>query len=142
MTTYSFADVSFVMSHPSVGQKSINGLGIGKITVAYADNNTESDLGADGVVMPSKIASKRGTITLDIQQTSSLNKWLLNYANVVQNASASSWTSASININENFDQGMVTKATGVALQKRPDHSDAAQGDHVSWVLFCASIIES
>ena len=68
-TTYSFADVSCVMQHSLVGQKSANGLGIGKITVAFTDNLTQNDLGADGNVMISKIASRRGTITFDIQQT-------------------------------------------------------------------------
>jgi hypothetical protein len=141
-TTYSFADVSCVMQHSLVGQKSVNGLGIGKITVAFTDNLTQSDLGADGNVMISKIASRRGTITFDIQQTSEFNKWLANYANAVQNASSSYWAAASIAINEKFDGGINTNATKVSLQKRPDRNDGQNGDHVTWVLESANIVQS
>jgi hypothetical protein len=141
VTTYSFEDVSFVIQHPALGQKIANGEGIGKITVAYTDNLTESDLGADGGVMISKVLSRRGTVTLEIQQTSSVNKWLLNLANTVVNGASSGWASASITITEKFDNGVTTTASQVALIKRPDRSLAQQGDHVSWELFAANISE-
>jgi len=131
-TTYSFADVTCVISHSSVGQKSVNGLGIGKITVAYLDNLTESDLGADGAVMVTKVESARCKISLEIQQTSSLNKWLLTYANTVRTAESSVWAGGTIKITENFTNGAAITASYCSLIKRPDRSDAQQGDHVTW----------
>lgn len=140
--TYNFKDISFVISHPSVGQIQVTGQGIGDVTVSYSDNNTESDIGNDGVVMPTKVNSSRGTISLQIQQTSSLNNWLLNYFNTVYNGSTSLWSSASVTITELFTNGQKTVATGVSPLKRPDHSDQQQGQKKTWELFGADIQES
>lgn len=140
-TTYSFSDVDVIISHPLVGQKSANGEGIGKLSISYTDNLTESDLGADGSTMISKIESGRGTITLEIQQTSSLNKWLLNYVNKVRNAATGQWAAAAITIEERFKDGVKVTALNVAPIKRPDKSNAQQGDHVSWAFFSPHIEE-
>ena len=142
MTTYSFSAVSCTIQHPLVGQKVINGSGIGSITVAYSDNNTESDLGADGSVMISKVLSHRGTISIELQQTSSVNKWLVNLANALDNADASQWANGTVRIAENFTDGITTNATKVAIVKRPDHKNEQNGGRVSWELFSPEIIES
>ena len=141
-TTYSFKEVKVTISHPLVGQKVVNGEGIGTITVAYADDLTQSDLGADGAVMISKIESRRGTVTLEIQQTSALNKWLLNYVNAVQNAAASQWAYGLFTLSENFANGVNITAANLALQKRPDHADAQNGGRVSWPFFSPNITET
>jgi hypothetical protein len=131
-TTYSFADVTCVISHDLVGQKSVNGEGLGKITVSYLDNLTESDLGADGAIMVTKVESSRAKITIEVQQTSSVNAYLIKYANAVRNAPSGSWAKGSIAIKENFDNGIKISASYCSLIKRPDRSDAQQGDHVTW----------
>ena len=141
-TTYSFKNVKVTISHPLVGQRVVNGEGIGTITVAYSDDLTQSDIGADGAVMISKIESRRGTITLEIQQTSALNKWLLNYANAVQNANASQWAGGTLAVSENFTNGVNVSASNLALQKRPDHADAQNGGRVSWPFFSSNITET
>jgi hypothetical protein len=142
-TTYSFQDVTATIYHSSLGvSRTISGEGMGKITVAYTDNLTESDLGADGAVMVTKVLSARGTITLDIQQTSSANAWLIDRINTLVNADASEWAGWTITITENFDNGITISASSAALVKRPDRNDAQQGDHVSWEFFSPSIAES
>ena len=141
-TTYAFKEVKATVSHPLVGQKTVNGEGIGTVTVAYADDLTQSDVGADGSVMVSKIESRRGTIALEIQQTSSLNKWLINYANVIQNAAASQWAYGLFTMSENFTNGINITGANLALQKRPDHADAQNGGRVSWVFFSPNITET
>lgn len=141
-TTFAFKEVKATIQHPLVGQKVVNGEGIGTLTVSYADDLTQSDQGADGAVMVSKIESRRGTVALDIQQTSSLNKWLINYANAVQNASASQWAGGTFTMSENFTNGISVVASSLALQKRPDHVDAQNGGRVSWVFFSPNIVES
>lgn len=141
-TTYSFEDVKATVQHALVGQKTVNGTGIGTITIAYSDDLTSSDLGADGAVMISKVLSRRGTVTLEIQQTSSLNKWLINYANAVQNANASQWAGGTFTMSENFTNGISVVASNLALQKRPDHAAAQNGGKVSWAFFSPNITES
>lgn len=139
-TTYSAGDVSCTMQHPLVGQRCINGSGMGSVSISYTDNLTESDQGADGSVMITKILSRRGIITLDIQQTSSTNKWLHNYANVVDNASSSEWAKGSMRIAENFENGLVTTASSLAIVKRPDRKDEQNGGHVTWEFFSPNIV--
>jgi hypothetical protein len=141
-TTYSFQHVSGVISHPLLGQKSFDGSSMVKVTVTYLDNLTESDLGAYGDVMITKVASRRGNVTLEMQQTSSLNKWLINYANKVQNAPAASWADGTITVNENYDNGLNITASDIAIVKRPDRSNAQQGDHVTWEFFSPDITEA
>ena len=67
-TTYSFSDVSLVLSHPSVGKCTITGEGVGSVTVSRANDNTQHDVAADGSVMVSKIHTKNGTIAIAIQR--------------------------------------------------------------------------
>jgi hypothetical protein len=141
-TTYSFGSVNCVISHPLVGQKTVNGLGIGKITTEYTDDLTDSDIGNDGQTMISKMLSHRGKVTFDIQQTSSLNKWLINLVNAAVNADASSWAQATITINENFANGITTIGQDVAPIKRPPHTDDQKGGRVTWEFFVGNLIES
>lgn len=125
--TYSFAYINFIINCPSYGQKSVNGLAIGDAAVTMQDNLTETDLANDGTVMPSRIESKRGNITLQIQQTSSLNNWLLGWVNKLKNSSPSVWASTYITIKENFSNGRAVTAKGVCPLKFPDHKDAQTG---------------
>jgi len=141
-TTYSFLDVNFTISHPLVGQKSVVGEGVGTITVSYADNLTDSELGADGSVMIDKIDTSRGTVSLKLLQTSSVNKWLLNYTNAVRNADASSWAGATITIQELYDNGVLVTAVNCAPVKRPDRTNAQKGDYITWEFFSPHITEA
>jgi hypothetical protein len=127
------------MQHALVGQKVINGSGVGSVSIAYQDNNTESDLGADGNVMVSEVLSHRGTISLELQQASSANKWLHNLANVLDNSDPNQFLGISIRITEKFDNGMTTTATRASIQKRPDRKDESNGGRVTWVFFCPNI---
>jgi hypothetical protein len=142
ITTYSFEDVACTIVHDSVGQKSMNGKGIGQLTIAYTNDLTGPDLGADGSVMITKVISRMGQITIEVQQTSSANAWLIEYANTVVEADSSEWAAGTITIEESFDGGVTTTATDCALLKRPDRSLKQQGDHVSWVFFSPHITQS
>ena len=142
MTTYSFKDVNFTIKHSLVGQKNLDGTGVGRIVVAFTDDNTDSDLGSDGNVMVDKIQSKRGTVTLEIQQTASLNKWLTNCYNTVYNAATSYWAGITITVEEKYDNGINTTATGCAFRKRPDRTDDQKGGRVTWEFMSANITQS
>lgn len=138
-TTYSFADISATFASDLAGQKQVNGQGIGSFKITMTDNLTESDLGADGSVMITKIESGRGTIDLEIQQTSSLNVWLHNWLNVHRNAGSSSWADTTFTVIQNFANGLKTTATAVCPMKYPDETDQQQGQKVTWSFFCGNI---
>lgn len=141
-TTYSFLSTSTTVSHPLIGQHVSNGEGLVSITVAYQDDNTASDIGADGNVMITKVKSRRGTIAIEAQQTSPFNKWMINYSNTVENAAPSYWAQGTIRATEGFDNGITISATQCAIQKRPDHKDEQNGGHVTWTMFSPNITES
>lgn len=137
-TTYSFQDLNANFSHPSVGQISMNGEGIGSITITRANDVTAHDVSADGSVMISKIKSKNGTIAISVQQSSPLNKWLDRVYNYLEVASSSEWAKASI-ILRHLTLGEGTVCTGVSFQKRADKPYQAQGQQVTWNLMAANI---
>lgn len=137
-TTYSFSDVSAVVSHPSVGQNVINGQGVGTITTTMATEKTTHDVSADGSVMVNKIPGDNGTIAISVQQTSAVHKWLLNWYNYIKAASTSQWALASITVQSPVMGDLIT-ATGVSPQKLPDRPYQAQGQMVTWNLMAANI---
>lgn len=141
-TTYSAADISAVIQHSLVGQKEIKGLGFVSITWAYDDDNVTSELGADGNVQMSAIASHRGKITIVLLQTSDANVWLRNYANAMDNADFSQKCTGQIHVKEPFSGGATMTAVNCALIKRPDHKDEANGADLTWVFQSANITES
>lgn len=139
--TYSFEDVTVSFSHPSVGTASSTGAGLGTIAITKASDDTAHDVAADGTVMISKIAGKNGTIAINMQQTSDLNKWLLKWYNYVKQAATSEFASMNLTINsKNLNDSTV--CTGVSPQKIADRPYQSQGQHVTWNLMCAEITES
>ncbi|MDU5080230.1 phage protein [uncultured Tissierella sp.] len=137
-TVYSFQDLNCSFTHPSVGQISMNGEGIGSITITRANDVTSHDVSADGSVMISKIKSKNGTVAISVQQSSPLNKWLDRLYNYLEVASSSEWAKASI-ILRHLTLGEGTVCTGVTFQKRADKPYQAQGQQVTWNLMAANI---
>jgi hypothetical protein len=141
-TNYSFIDHSVNIQHPSIGQLSLQGGGIGSITVTKVTDRTVHDLAADGSVLVSKVAGENGTIALSIQQTTDAEKWLQNWFNYIKDSAtpSSEYALATITIRNNIT-GAVTTATGVAPQKEPDDNMQAQGQQRVWTMLAASIIK-
>lgn len=75
-STYSFTDITATISHPSYGSYSLEGEGIGDMTISKVTDRTAHDVAADGHIMVSKIAGNNGNITINAQQTSGLHNWL------------------------------------------------------------------
>ncbi|MCL6442070.1 MAG: DUF3277 family protein [Alicyclobacillus sp.] len=140
-TTYSFADVKLVISHPSVGRYVAEGAGLGSITVTMSTDRTAHDVAADGSIMVSKIAGNNGTIALQIQQTSGLNKWLLNLYNYLLTADTSEWAKIAVTV-RSPSMGDMVNATGVSFQNRSELSLQAQGQQRTWNLMAANISET
>ena len=137
-TTYSFADVFVVFSHPSIGQYIANGEGLGSITIAMSTDRTTHDVASDGSVMVSKIKGRNGTISVEAQQTSSLQKWLLKAYNYLESAKAANWAKMSIVVRSPMMQELDI-CTGVSFNKIADNVRQAQGQKRTWTLMAADI---
>jgi hypothetical protein len=138
MTTYSFTDVSFSISHPGVGKYIASGEGIGNINISMTNDRTAHDVASDGSVMVSKIRARNGSLSLAVQQTSGLNRWLMKWYNYLETAPTSAWADTTIVI-RCPRMGEQTTAIGVSPQKLPDKPYQAQGQNVNWALLAADI---
>ena len=137
-TTYSFADVSLVFSHPSVGTMTITGEGVGTISITRSNDVTQHDLAADGSVMVSKILAKNGAAAIAVQQTSAAHKFLKRWYDYVQVAPTDEWAKASA-VLKNPALGEIINMSGVSPQKRADASYQSNGQQVTWNLMAAEI---
>lgn len=136
-TTYSFADVNMVISHPAMGAYEMNGEGIGSVSVTMSTDKSVHDVAADGSVMVSKVAGDNAQIDVETQQTSSLHKWLLAYYNFILISSARFWATASITIIDKVS-GETIEALEVSPLKKADKSYQAQGQRVTWQFLSAN----
>lgn len=137
-TTYSFADVTFVMSHPKVGKFTFTGEGLGSISIARSNDLTQHDIAADGSVMISKVVTKNGTIALALQQTSAAHAWLKKLHNYLLVAPTSEWAQASA-VLKNPAIGETITMSGISPQKRADASYQQAGQQVTWNFMAATI---
>lgn len=138
-TTYSFADVSLVMSHPKVGKFTATGEGVGSITISMANDSTQHDVAADGSVMISKIVTENGTIAIAVQQTSAFHKWLQKWNSYLKVAPTSEWAQASA-VLKNPSLGETISMSGISPQKRADAAYQQSGQQVTWNMMAAKII--
>ncbi len=145
MTTYSFKDLTGAFVHPLVGSYILGGghVGLGQITIAMTQDRTVQDVASDGSVMVSYIPGDNGTISIEVQQTSDLHNFLLNWFNACKTAAdlgdVGLWAGAVISI-RNLVDGSVHTATGVSPGKVPDKVYQMQGQKITWTLPAASII--
>lgn len=137
-TTYSFGDLVGSISHPEIGIYMFEGTGVGSVTISKVTDRTAHDLAADGSIMVSKIAGNNGTVTIEVQQTSSIHKWLLAWFNALVALPTASWAETAITL-----RNSATKTShvclGVSPQKEADTPYQAQGQRVTWTLMCAEI---
>lgn len=133
-TTYSFADTNFIFFHPAKGAYPITGKGMGQANVTYPNDNTATDLAADGSVMITKIKADIANINIELQQTSPFHLWLLDYFNFLNSnrANTNQWAGASITIDGLNAGGTLFTAQNVAPIKRPDAPYQQQGQRITW----------
>ncbi|TWH46333.1 phage protein [Sporomusa sp. KB1] len=140
VSTYSFLDLTGVINHPSFGAYTLTGKGVGEITISMATDSTNHDIGVDGAVIPTQIPGRNGMITIRVQQTSTLHKWLLGWHNYLSGPGTprNEWLMTTVLI-----RGRTLKiqhtARGVSPQKIGDIPYRAQGDLVTWNLMAADI---
>lgn len=137
-STYAFEDVSFVVQHPSYGQYSANGQGIGSFTITKSQDRSVHNVAADGSIMTSKIAGNNGTVSISAQQTSSLHQYLQGLFNYLVTADSSEWARISITIRAPKMKKSVV-CTNVSMQKEADEPFEAQGQNLTWNLLAGDI---
>lgn len=137
-TVYSFADVSFVISHPKVGKFTITGKGVGSVSVSRSNDMTQHDVAADGSTMVSKIDTNNGTIAIAIQQTSAAHKWLKKWHDYLKIAPTSEFAKSTA-ILKNPSTGENISMSAVTPQKRADSAFQQAGQQVTWNLMAAKI---
>ncbi|MFU9135768.1 MULTISPECIES: phage structural protein [unclassified Erwinia] len=139
MAAYSFMDVTASFVGPGV----VFDVGSGSahsdegITVAMAGNKNTMTLGIDGEGMNSLLPGKSGTITINLLQTSPVNK-KLSLAYNAQSESSATWGNNVIVIRNNASGDVIT-ARGVAFNKLPDMKFTKEGGTLSWVFDCIKI---
>jgi hypothetical protein len=138
MQIYSFQDLNVVIQHPALGQLVLNGQGIGTITFTPTTDRTVVDTAADGNIMMSAVAGNSATVSIAIQQTSSLQAFLLQWWNYLVGATKDQWGLASLTAHSNV-MGTQINCTGLAPQKPAERPFSAQGQNVTWTLVAADM---
>lgn len=139
-TTYSFQDISCVISHPAVGQHVVTGSGAKSISISRTNDMSAHDVAADGGVMVSKMASPNGLVAITAQQTSPLHDYLVKLANYVKTAPSGEFATAGIVI-RSAEMKRKHTCKGVSIQKQPDQNYEAVGGTIAWTLMAAGITD-
>ena len=91
LSTYSFSDVVGSIHCDLMEDYVFTGKGVGSITISKSTERTTHDIAADGSVMVSKVPGNNGTVTIEVQQTSPLNKWLNGWFQKLWNSPTAKW---------------------------------------------------
>ena len=138
-TTYSFLDTVVIIACPVIPIPiTITGEGAGSVSVTMSAERTAIDYAADGAIMISKLAGNHGTVSINVQQTSTAHRDLLLLYNALIIAPPASWALSAMTI-RNVANGSAHLCTGVAFSKVPDKSYQKEGQHVTWSFICADI---
>lgn len=132
-STFSFTDIEATISHPGYGSYSIQGEGIGDMSITKLTDRSVHDVAADGSIMTSKIAGNNGNVTINAQQTSTLHNFLQGMFNYLWGASTDEWAKISLTIRAPKMQ-KTYYCTGGSFVKEPDEQFQAQGQKLPWVL--------
>lgn len=145
MTTYSFKDLTGAFVHPFVGSYILGGgnVGLGSVTISMTTDRTVQDVAADGSIMVSYIAGDNGMVSIEVQQTSDLHNFLLNWFNACKTAAdlgdVTLWAAGTLSFRNVLD-GSFHTITGISPGKVPDKVYQAQGQKITWTLPAARVI--
>ena len=138
-TTYSFLDTVVVLAHSLLPiPVTLNGEGLGKVTISMTTERSSHNVAADGVIMVTKRAGNNGMVSIDIQQTSAAHKELLSFFNALIVGAPSVWAQATLTV-RNVTDGTTHVCTGLSPQKVPDKNYEREGGMVSWVFLSTDI---
>jgi hypothetical protein len=143
MYVYSFQNVAGALDHPLTGVFAFAGAGglqtgVGSVSIVMSTEKTEHSVAADGIVMISKILGNNGIVTLEVQQTSDLDEWLLKTYNQVLIATPDQWALMTATIRD-IVTGRSHNLFGMSFQKLADQPYQRSGQVRHWPLMAADI---
>lgn len=139
-TVYSFSNITASISHPSTGAISTSNSGVGSIGISMLTDRTTHDIAADGGIFILKVDGNNGIISLQVQQTSELHRWMLQLAGFLMTPTVDHKTWAEINMSiQDNNMNTLYRCTGGSLIKIPDLTFATDGQSVTWIIYFADI---
>jgi len=139
-STYGIKDLNVVITHPALGQLTLNGAALDNITFAFAEEGFVQDWAADGSTMTSKQEANHGTVAITVLQTSEAHKWLTRAYNYVNGARLSESAKFAL-LATGSDMQVTHEGKNMAIQKRADKPYQAQGQKITWTLLAGTLIE-
>ncbi len=142
MTAYSFLDMALSISGPS-GSATVGGDNTGSseegFSIIFEEDRDVMTQGADGSVMHSLTAAKRGRVELHLLKTSPYNAVLSQIFASDSSAGSLNWAKNTMTA-RNAISGDTYQITGVAIRKFADNNYQTRGNILTWV-FNASVID-
>ena len=139
--TYSFSDVNLTLSHPSLGQLSVNGMGLGSVQVSMRTDRSQIEVAYDGTPVVSKIKDRTGTLALNVQQTSELNTNLKKWYNYLESAATSEWSLIKAVLTDKTT-GVQDIMNGGSIVKLPDKTYEATAGQITWNFLFADVTQN
>ena len=140
-TVYSLADVKVVMHHPNVGQSVLSEKGLGRIGISRSGDLSSHTATADGYVVINRLRSSNGTITLEVPQNSSADKYLRKWSKYLKNTgNTEKFAKTTLNIVDKAG-GLTIRCVGVTPQKIPDRTYDLASSNLTWTLLVADVTE-
>lgn len=138
--TYSFMEITGSIQHSSVGAYTLTGKGTGSISISSTGDKTSHETAVDGATFIMQIPGDAGQISITMQQTSDLHKWLLRWYSYLKldTTDRSEWARTTAVIRSLSDD-MTYKAVGISPLNLPTIDYQAQGKNVVWVLMVGSL---
>lgn len=138
MFQYSFLSIQLSLVHPVAGTYIANGeQANGGITIAPLVDHTAQDVTPDGATITNYHPGKTATLTIQTQQISDLNAFLIGWHNDCTTAAdlgdLTDYTTMSALVVDT-NSGRTHTMSGIAPSKVPDTPYGASSAMVSWVL--------
>lgn len=143
MYQYSYKAIQLSFSHPIVGSFILNGeQAAGGITIAPQIDPTVQEVTPDGSTITNFIPGDNALLTVQVQQVSEWNDFLIAWKNYCVTAAKagdlSNYATANALVVDTYS-GRSHTMQGIAPSKIPDTPYGAQSQMVSWVLKVSSL---
>jgi len=143
MFLYSFPSIQFSFTHPIAGSFLMNGeQANGGITIAPLIDHTAQEVTPDGATVTNFIPGNNATLTVQTQQISALNAFLIGWHNdcvvAADAGDLSNYATANALVIDP-NSGRTHTMQGIAPSKVPDTPYGAQSAMVSWILKVSSL---
>jgi hypothetical protein len=144
MYQYSYKSIQLSFSHLIAGTFVLNGeQAAGGITITPLIDHTAQEVTPDGATINNFIPGNNATLTVQVQQVSEWNDFLVGWHNdcvmAAEAGDMSNYATASALVIDT-NSGRTHTMQGIAPSKIPDTPYGAQSQMVSWVLKVSTLV--